>query len=50
MIAAVGAWLAAAGAPAWQFFALIALGMVTYGIGTSTAVWRSDWRPRPRPA
>ncbi len=48
LIAAVGAWLAAVKAPAWQFFALIALGMVTYGIGTATAVWRSDWRPRPR--
>jgi len=50
LIAAVGAALAASGAPAWQFFALIALGMIIYGTGTATAVWRSDWTPRRKAA
>ena len=50
LIAAVGAALAASGAPAWQFFALIALGMIIYGAGTATAVWRSDWTPRRKAA
>jgi putative MATE family efflux protein len=46
LVAAVGSWLAARGAPAWQFFALVAGGMVIYGLATATAVRVTRWGPR----
>jgi putative MATE family efflux protein len=43
LVAGAGAWLAAAGAPAWAMFALVALGMLVYGLATALAVHRSRW-------
>ena len=52
LVAAVGAWLAARGAPAWQFFALVAAAMVVYGVAVAASVWFTRWGPAPaaRPA
>ncbi len=43
LVAGAGAWLAAAGAPAWAMFALVAVGMLVYGLATAVAVHRSRW-------
>jgi Na+-driven multidrug efflux pump len=48
IVAGVGAWLAARGAPAWQFFALVAAGMLVYGAATAASVRLTRWRVAPR--
>ena len=48
LVAIVGAWLAAAGAPAWQYFALVGAAMVVYGVTTALAIWFTPWGPRPQ--
>lgn len=47
LVVAVGAWLGSRGAPAWQFFVLVAGAMVAYGAATAAAVRFTAWgRPR----
>jgi putative MATE family efflux protein len=46
LVAAAGAWLAARGAPAWQFFALVAVAMGVYGAGVAASVHFTRWGPR----
>ena len=43
LVLAVGGALAAAGAPLWTLFALVAAAMVTYGVLTAAAVWLTPW-------
>lgn len=43
LVGAGGALLAAAQTPAWTIFALVAVGMVAYGLGTAAAVRYSVW-------
>ena len=38
-----GLALVASGAPAWNMFALVGLGMVIYGVATGWFTWRSSW-------
>jgi putative MATE family efflux protein len=45
LVAGAGAWLAARGAPAWQYFALVAVAMLVYGAGTAVAVRLTRWAP-----
>ena len=48
LVIGVGWWLAAAGAPLWTLFALVAAAMVAYGVLTATAVWLTPWgKTRP---
>jgi Na+-driven multidrug efflux pump len=48
VVVAVGGWLlAAAAAPAWTIFALVALGMAAYGLATWLAVGLARWGPAP---
>jgi putative MATE family efflux protein len=44
-----GLWLASRGAPSWQYFALAAAAMVTYGISMAAAVRWTAWGPRAAP-
>ena len=46
LVAGVGAWLMARGAPAWQYFALVAAAMVAYGLATAAAIHLTPWGPR----
>ena len=41
-----GAWLATQDAPAWHYFALVALAMSTYGLSAAAAVRWTRWGPR----
>jgi Na+-driven multidrug efflux pump len=50
VVAGAGAWLAARGAPAWQYFALVAVAMLVYGAATAAAVLLTRWGPRRGPA
>jgi Na+-driven multidrug efflux pump len=51
VVVAVGGWLlAAAAAPAWTIFALVALGMAAYGLATWLAVGLARWGPAPPPS
>lgn len=54
VVAGAGLWLAARGAQAWQFFALVAAAMTIYGVATALAVRLTPWGPRgsatPAPA
>jgi Na+-driven multidrug efflux pump len=51
LIAAVGSWLVAVEAPAWQLFALAAAAMVVYGGSGALALSMVSWGPSvPRPA
>ena len=43
LVAAGGAMLAAAQAPAWTIFALVAVGMLAYGLATAAAVRYTVW-------
>ena len=43
VVAVGGAALAAAAAPAWTIFALVALGMASYGVATVALVRRTPW-------
>ena len=43
LVAGVGAWLVAEQAPAGGFFALVAAGMVAYGLSTAAAVKLTPW-------
>ena len=46
-VVAVGGWaIAATGAPPWSVFALVGLGMVSYGLATAAVVHFSDWGAR----
>jgi len=45
VVAGAGAWLAAHDAPAWAFFALVAVGMAVYGLATGAAVHFTRWGP-----
>jgi putative MATE family efflux protein len=49
VVAGAGAWLAARDAPAWQLFALVAVGMAVYGVATAGAIRFTRWGPT-RPA
>jgi len=43
-VIALGGWaLAAANAPSWTIFALVALGMVAYGVASVIAVRYANW-------
>jgi putative MATE family efflux protein len=46
LVIGVGWWLAAAGAPLWTLFALVAAAMVAYGVLTAMAVWLTRWGHR----
>jgi putative MATE family efflux protein len=46
VVAGAGAWLAARGAPAWQYFALVAVAMLVYGVATAAAVRLTRWGAR----
>lgn len=46
LVAVVGAWLAARGAPAWQFFALVSAAMLVYGAAVAASVRLTRWGPR----
>lgn len=46
LVAAVGTWLSARGAPAWQLFALVGAAMAIYGLATATSVRLTRWGPR----
>jgi len=46
LVAVVGFWLAAHGAPAWQYFALVGVAMALYGLSTALAVRLTHWGPR----
>jgi Na+-driven multidrug efflux pump len=48
VVAAAGAWLAASGAGASHYFALVAVAMVVYGVATAAAVRYTRWGPRGR--
>jgi Na+-driven multidrug efflux pump len=48
LVATASAWLSAHGAPAWQYFALVAAGMTVYGVATAAAVRFTTWRPAGR--
>ena len=41
-----GAWLASHGAPAWQYFALVAIAMCSFGLSAAAAVRWTRWGPR----
>jgi putative MATE family efflux protein len=43
LVLGVGAWLAAASAPLWTLFALVAAAMAAYGLLTAAAVWGTRW-------
>jgi MATE family, multidrug efflux pump len=43
LVIGVGWWLAAAGAPLWTLFALVAAAMATYGVLTAAAVYLTPW-------
>lgn len=43
VVIAGGAWLAAIQAPVWAVFALIAVGMATYGLATAAAIYFVPW-------
>ena len=46
-VVAAGGWvIAAAGSPPWSVFALVGLGMVTYGLATAAVVHFSKWGAR----
>ena len=46
-VVAAGGWaIAATGAPPWSVFALVGLGMVSYGLATAAAVHFSQWGVR----
>jgi putative MATE family efflux protein len=47
VVALAGLWLAAQGAQAWQYFALVAAAMVIYGAATAAAVRFTRWVPSP---
>ena len=47
LVAAGGAMLAWAQTPPWTIFALVASGMVAYGLATIVAVRVTDWRQQP---
>ncbi|RPH45664.1 MAG: MATE family efflux transporter [Burkholderiales bacterium] len=49
LVAAVGYWLTTHDAQAWQYFALVAGGMLIYGVGTALAVAVTPWGARARP-
>lgn len=43
-----GAWLASHDAPAWQYFALVAIAMSSFGLSAAAAVRWTRWGPAPR--
>lgn len=45
VVALAGWWLAARGAPAWQYFALVAAAMVVYGLSTALSIRLTRWGP-----
>jgi len=49
LVAGVGVWLVAINAPAWQFFALVSVAMVVYGLATVASVRLTPWGPRKPP-
>jgi putative MATE family efflux protein len=50
LVAAAGTWLASRSAPAWQYFALVGLAMIAYGLSTLVAVRVTPWSaPAPKP-
>jgi putative MATE family efflux protein len=44
-----GWWLVATNAPAWQLFALIALSLTVYGVGTAASIYCVSWQPKRSP-
>jgi Na+-driven multidrug efflux pump len=48
LVAGVGYVLSERGAEPWQLFALVAAGMVVYGLSTALAVRLSKWGPAQR--
>ena len=49
LVAGVGGWLMSRAAPAWQYYALVAAAMVTYGLSTAAAIHITPWGPRGSP-
>jgi len=45
LVASVGYWLSERGAEPWQLFALVAAGMVVYGLSTAASVRLTRWGP-----
>jgi len=50
LVTCVGLLLNALEAPAWTYFGLVALGLVTFGAGVALAVRVTDWTPKARSA
>jgi len=46
VVAGIGAWLGARGAPAWQLFALVGVAMAVYGLATAASIKITRWGPR----
>jgi putative MATE family efflux protein len=46
VVAGVGGWLGARGAPAWQLFALVGAAMAVYGLATAASIRLTRWGPR----
>jgi putative MATE family efflux protein len=49
LVAVAGVWLATHDAEAWQYFALVAGGMLIYGVATGLSVRLTRWGARPTP-
>jgi len=43
LVVVAGSWLGASGAPAWQYFVLVAAAMAAYGVSTAAAVRFTRW-------
>lgn len=46
MVAGIGSWLGARGAPAWQLFALVGGAMALYGLATAASIRITRWGPQ----
>ncbi len=46
VVAGAGTWLLSRNAPAWQFFALVGIAMVIYGLATAASIRLTRWGPR----
>jgi putative MATE family efflux protein len=46
LVAGIGWWLTASGAPVWTLFALVGAAMSAYGLATAASLYSSRWEPR----
>ena len=50
LVAGAGGWLSARSAAAWEYFALVGLAMIVYGLSSAAAVRLTPWSPPARKA